>query len=79
VEIDLVEEPELLKDGELLDLLEGGQKAWKRGLIDVLKKSPSKERKFLRWRFIATRSYSDYPRSRVLEKGELEVFPETYL
>ena len=58
-------------------LLKERRRVWKKGLVDVLKSSPSKERKFLRWR--VTR---DFPRSnleKTLEKGEFEVFPETSL
>lgn len=50
---------------------------WKRGLIDVLKDSPSKNRKFLRWSVASRRDY--LMRIAVLENGELEVFPETSL
>ena len=53
------------------------RRAWKKGLVDVLKSSPSKERKFLRW--TVTRDFSRITLENTLEKGELEVFPETSL
>ena len=46
-------------------------KAWKKHLIEVLEDSPSKERKFLRWRVYETQE--------VVEEGELEVLPGTSL
>ena len=56
-------------------------RVWKRRLIEILKASPSKERKFLRW-VVCEREKScgllKYIRE-VLEEGELEVFPETFL
>jgi len=78
VEIDLVEEQEDLPRGPQY-LLGDTRKAWMRGLLDVLKDSPSKDRKFLRWKVIGTWSVYDHPRIRVLESGELEVLPETFL
>jgi len=56
-------------------------KAWKGHLIKVLKDSPSKERKLLRWKLsewqIGGSSSKDMPVA--VEDGELEVFPETSL
>ena len=58
-------------------------KAWKRHIIEVLKDSPSEERKFLRWAtFEQQGSRSGFARFLqpiVLEEGELEVLPETFL
>ena len=60
-------------DPELL----GKRKAWKAGLIDVLKNSPSKDRKFLRWNLIEVQPLGDYDIFEVLaESEELEVLPE---
>ena len=56
-------------------------KLWKAHLIQVLKDSPSKERKFLRWKI--SESQMPYGVSEctvvVVENGELEVLPETSL
>ena len=53
-------------------------KAWKRHVIEVLNDSPSKERKFLRWKVYENRRLP-YSTSRgtqvVVEEGELEVLP----
>lgn len=49
---------------------------WKIHLIRVLKESPSKERKFLRWKVSGSRmdcGVAEY----IVENGELEVLPET--
>ena len=57
----------------------GKRKAWKAGLIDVLKNSPSEDRKFLRWNLIHVyQKPADgcYVRE-VAETEELEVFPES--
>jgi hypothetical protein len=51
------------------------QEAWKRDFVDVLKNSPSQDRKFLRWR--TTRG--EWQRYDVVASGELEVFPGTSL
>lgn len=52
--------------------------AWKVHLIQVLKDSPSEERKFVRWR--VSEKYTIPHRGKrnlaVVEKGELEVLPE---
>jgi len=62
-----------------LDVLEEKMNAWKRGLTDVLSDSPSKGRKFLRWR-IVYRQYFTVPKSYcILKSGELEVLPRTSL
>ena len=57
-------------------------KTWKRRVIEVLKDSPSKDRKFLRWRVYENQRHP-HSISRgtqvVLEEGELEVLPETSL
>jgi len=65
----LGEDPELL----------GKRKAWKAGLTDLLKNSPSKDRKFLRWNFIQINEQpvdGCYVRE-VAETEELEVSPES--
>ena len=53
-------------------------KAWKGHVIEILNDSPSKERKFLRWKVYEIREVP-YTISRgtqvVLEEGELEVLP----
>ena len=49
-------------------------KAWKRHLVRVLKDSPSKEPKLLRWKV-----YENQRSSAVPEERELEVLPETFL
>ena len=77
VEIDLIEvHSDASETQTLLDALKENRRAWKWGLVDVLKSSPSKERKFLRWRVTSSRTY---PKSHVLETGELEVYPGTSL
>ena len=50
---------------------------WKTHLIQVLKDSPSEERKFLRWNLIGSLWF--VAQDVVLEAGELEVLPETSL
>ena len=64
----LEEEPDLLRK----------RKTWKAGLIDVLKNSPSKDRKFLRWNLIQVykQPADDCYVSEVAETEELEVLPE---
>jgi len=60
---------------------EKGRKAWKRELINLLKDSPSTERKFLRWKIVQIFIRAD-GRSRgqeVVVNEELEVFPGTPL
>lgn len=56
-------------------------KVWKGYLIEVLKDSPSEERKFLRWKVCKTlrQLYTSGGAHVVLEEGELEVFPETII
>jgi len=57
-------------------------KAWKRRVVEILNESPSKERKFLRWKVYETRRlpYSTLRGTQVvLEEGELEVLPGTSL
>jgi hypothetical protein len=57
-------------------------KAWKRQLVEVLKDSPSKERKFLRWKvygYDSQRCYGVFVYIQVVEEGELEVLPGTSL
>ena len=51
--------------------------AWKPRFIDVLKNSPSKNRKFLRWNLVRLTMQPGDPRYmwEVLEAGELEVLP----
>ena len=52
---------------------------WKRHLIEVLKDSPSKERKFLRWKVTEVPNFTYPHHDVVVEVGELEVLPETFL
>jgi len=54
---------------------------WKAFLVEVLKDSPSKERKFLRWKVYKGKRHRGFPREvqMVVDEGELEVFPETSL
>ena len=52
---------------------------WKRHLIEVLKDSPSKERKFLRWKVCGSQRGISRSVQVVIEEGELEVLPETSL
>jgi len=68
---------------EILVVEAGGEgqdlvwKAWRASFIDVIKHSPSKNRKFLRW--IVTRWQcidNQYVRE-VVEAGGLEVLPES--
>lgn len=54
-----------------------GLVVWKTHLIQVLKDSTSKERKFLRWKLIGSLWF--VAKGVVLEAGELEVLPETSL
>ena len=56
--------------------MEKDRKVWKRGFIGVLKDSPSKNRKLFRWKDI-DRDHSHPSGDKVVESGELEVFPET--
>ena len=65
------------RDGEMEDSLD----AWRRGCIEVLKNSPSEDRKLIRWRVIG-RTSRDYPRCDIhvlVGRGEMEVFPYTSL
>lgn len=55
---------------------EADLKVWKRGVIEVLKDSASKDRKFLRWRVYGGICN---PGSALLEEGELEVLPGVLL
>ena len=61
-------------------VLLGELKAWKAGLIDVLKKSPSKDRKILKLNVIRMHPQPDGYRHvrEVLESEELEVSPESF-
>ena len=54
---------------------------WKTNLVQVLKDSPSKERKFLSWRIYKGQRRHDIPRAAqvVVGEGKLEVLPETSL
>ena len=58
------------------------QNTWKSDFIEILRNSPSESRKFLRWKKVVfnqgiRRRYRyDY---QVVERGELEVLPETSL
>ena len=54
---------------------------WKTHLVEVLKDSPSKERKFLRWRISKGQRHHDFPGGVqvVMGEGKLEVIPETPL
>jgi len=53
--------------------------AWKRYLVEVLRDSPSKERKFLRWRVREHWNHGFIWYTIDVEEGELEVLPETSL
>ena len=61
--------------------METDLKAWKVHLIQILKDSPSKERKFSRWKVSESQLYCDISEDIVIvvEDGELEVLPETPL
>jgi len=54
-------------------------KEWTKHVIPVLKDSPSKERKFLRWRFSEINWVDTRRVMGAVENGELEVHPETPL
>jgi len=54
-------------------------KAWKRRVIEVLKNSPSKKRKFLRWKIYEGQRCDSVSGSVLVEEGEFEVLPETSL
>jgi hypothetical protein len=80
VDVDLEEE----KDYEPPDAAgwENARKIWKRKLIDLLRDSPSTERKFLRWKISQSYPRADGGRGRaydVVESEELEVLLETSL
>ena len=61
--------------------METDLKAWRVHLIQVLKDSPSGERKFLRWKVSESQLYRRVSEDIVVvvEDGELEVLPETSL
>ena len=69
-------ESELYKARVEMDL-----NAWKRHVVEILKDSPSEERKFLRWRVHKGQGLDGIFRGAqvVVEETELEVFPETSL
>jgi len=78
VNVDLSER----KDGELAGaVLREAREIWKKKLVDLLKDSPSVDRKFLRWKVVQTyrRPDSFYQAYDVVETEELEVLPETSL
>ena len=52
-------------------------KAWKGHLVEILQDSPSKERKFLRWRVRESRNRGPGYEYIVVEEGRLEVHPKT--
>jgi len=52
-------------------------KGWKVSFIDVLKNSPSKNRKFLRWTVIRWQRIDYNYLREVVEAGELEVLPQS--
>ena len=56
-------------------------KVWKVHLVQVLKESPSKERKFLRWKVSGSRLCRSLPGDAIaaVGNGELEVLPGTSL
>jgi len=68
VEIRIVE-----AKGEGQDLV---WKGWKASFIDVLKNSPSKNRKFLRWTVTCWECINNQFVRKVVEAGELEVLAE---
>jgi len=69
-----IEERELHRARAEVDL-----NAWKACLIEILKNSPSKERKLFRWRTYTGRRHQGFGAGLqvISEEGELEVFPET--
>ena len=60
-------------------LLERRGNVWKKFFIDILRDSTSEDHKFPRWRIARRRSFQTSWRYDVVEKGELEAFPETFL
>ena len=73
MEFDLIEERCMFEHP--LDVLEEKMNAWKRGLTEVLRDSPSKDRKFLRWRIIYRQTLVVPPGFDIVKNGEMEVFP----
>ena len=57
--------------------LKKGLTIWKAHLIQILKDSPSEERKFLRWKLVESLWFLG--KDIVVMAGELEVLPETSL
>jgi len=74
VEVDLAELDRFSRSPDVLAQLE----AWKTGIVDVLKNSPSKDRKFLRWNVaqIGQALSDDCYVRRVVEAEVLEVLAE---
>ena len=64
-----------------MQLSRGRREACKAGFVDVLKNSPSKDRKFLRWKLTQfyKRPVDDRYIHEVIEVEELEVLPESSL
>lgn len=83
VELDLITSPfypyEL--DTEEIDVYNSRKvvdlKVWKACLVEILKDSPSKERKCLRWEVY--KSHRHHGIQAAVEEGESEVFPEMSL
>jgi len=73
--------PDTAKSDHYKAQVEMDLKAWKACLVEILKDSPSKERKFLRWKVYKSQRHHGISRGAqvVVEEGELEVFPETSL
>lgn len=71
VDLDFILHPDQIVPTERRNELE----AWKRRVIDILKDSPIKERKYLRWKLYIYRGlpYNLVDIPKVLEEGELEV------
>lgn len=61
------------------DWREGTWVAWKRGFIEVLKESPSRDRKMLRWKLIYGWNRPSIERDELVANGEMEIFPDTPL
>ena len=59
--------------------LKKGLVIWRGHLVQILKDSPSEERKFLRWKLVETPLWSLDDLEDIVIAGELEVFPETSL
>jgi len=81
VELDFLVSPALSdrkdapKRGRLWAQTETGLKVWKRDVVKVLRGSPSKKRKLLRWKVYETQTRQDLHRGILVEEVEVEVLP----